>query len=287
MLGLAFMFGEGNRVTTRFVHAMTAAAVENPALIAQWRAEPELLRAYGVEPSTVDLDALWKFAGLTIKVRHKALRDQLPATFRMIGLAGLEVELFAAYASEHAARGVPFPATTEARAADLMTFLGGWLDRSDSVHALLWDVIRHERALTRLGRSAPAVGSSPNLPSPLHVTRPPPTASAVPRVLGEIVRHEMTSDPRAVTSALNAPTPELAAIPRTPGFLCYWRADGSPQVAILRLDELGYYALGLVDGVRTAAGVYLGLGGKGRPHATFLRLLGELATLGVIALRPS
>lgn len=273
-------------MTTRFVHAMTAAAVEDPALIAQWRAEPGLLRAYGVEPHTVDLDALWRFAGLTVKLRHKALRDQLPATFRMISLAGLDAELFAAYASERAARGLALAATTEGRADDLMAFLGGWLDRSDSTHALLWDLIRHERALARLGRSAPAVGSSPNLPSPLHITRPPPTANAVPRVIGEIVRHEMTSDPRAITSALAAREPALDAIPRTPGFLCYWRAEGSPQVAILRLDELGYYALGLVDGVRTAAGVYLGLGGKGRPHATFLRLLGELATLGVIALRP-
>ena len=147
-------------------------------------------------------------------------------------------------------------------------------------------MIRHERALARLGRTAPAVGSSPNLPSPLHVTRSPPTASAVPRVVGEIVQYEMTSDPRAITSALNAPAPELAAILRTPGFLCYWRAEGSPQIAILQLDELGYYALGLVDGVRTAAAIYLRLGGKDRPHATFLRLLGELATLGVIALRP-
>lgn len=274
-------------MTTRLGHALTAAAVANPALIAQWRAEPALLRAYGVEPGTVDLDALWRFAALTIKLRHKALRDQLPATFRMIDLAGLDVDLFAAYASERAARGLPFATTIEGRADDLMSFLASWLDRSDSVHALLWDVIRHERALARLGRSAPAVGSSPNLPSPLHITRPPPTASAVPRVLGEIVRHEMTSDPREITSALSARIPELAAIPRTPGFLCYWRAEGSPQVAILRLDELGYYALGLVDGVRTAAGVYLGLGGKGRPHTTFLRLLGELATLGVIALRPS
>ncbi|MEO7736246.1 MAG: hypothetical protein ABIY55_35130 [Kofleriaceae bacterium] len=272
-------------MTTRFVHAMTAAAVEDPALIVQWRAEPALLRAYGVEPDSVDLEALWRFAGLTVKLRHKALRDQLPATFRMIGLAGLDVELFAAFASERAARGLAFATTTEGRADDLMAFLGGWLDRSDSTHALLWDVIRHERALARLGRAAPAVGSSPNLPSPLHITRPPPTASAVPRVLGEIVRHEMTSDPRAITRALNARTP-VATIPRTPGFLCYWRAEGSPQVTILRLDELGYYALGMVDGVRTAAGVYLGLGGKGRPHATFLRLLGELATLGVIALRP-
>src|SRR3954471_7193895 len=134
---------------------MTAAAVGNPALIERWRAEPALLRAYGVEPGTVDLDALWKFAALTIKMQHKALREQLPATFRMIGLAGLEVALFAAFASERAERGVRFATTTEARAADLMSFLGGWLDRSDPIHALVWDVIRHERALARLGRSAP------------------------------------------------------------------------------------------------------------------------------------
>jgi hypothetical protein len=128
------------------------------------------------------------------------------------------------------------------------------------------------------------VGSSDLEALPTPVGRPPPTASGVPRFNGEVVLHEMTSDPRAVATALQARTPELAAIPRAPAYLCYWRAEGSRHIAILELDELGFYALSLVDGQRTAGRVYRDLGGAGRVNRTFLRLLGELETLGVITL---
>jgi hypothetical protein len=270
-------------MTTRFVHALFAAGVENPALITRWREQPALLRDYGIEPGTVDLDALWKFAGLTAKIRHRGLREQLPATFRLLSVTGLEVEVFAAHASARAERDLPLATTNEVRARDLIAFLDGWLDRRDPMHALVWDLIRHERALIELGRRAPAVGSSPNLRSPVRGAGPVATAAAVPRIQGDILLHQMTSDPRRLTAALQERFPELGALPRGPGFHCYWRAEGSPQIAILQLDQLGYRTLALVDGARSAAGVYAGLGGTGRPNPTFLRKLDELETVGVIA----
>ncbi|HEX8114480.1 MAG TPA: hypothetical protein VF516_42415, partial [Kofleriaceae bacterium] len=114
---------------------MLAAGVDNPALIARWRAEPELLRGHGVDPSQVDLDAMWRFAGLTVKVRHHALREELPTSFRLMNLTGLEIELFASYASERAAQGAKLAPTTEGRTLDLLGFLKGWLDRDNTAHA--------------------------------------------------------------------------------------------------------------------------------------------------------
>lgn len=272
-------------VNTNRVHAVVSAGITNPALIARWRADPELLRRHGVEPSQVDLDALWRFAGLTAKVRHHTLREELPASFRLIAVAGLEVELFAAYASDVAARRARIAPTTEGRALDLLVFLEGWIDRDRWPHVLLWDLIRHERALARLARTVPAVGSSPDLwragdaPST-------PAADLVPRIRGEVVLHEMMSDPRATTAALQADAPDLAAVPRAPARRCYWRTDAGPEVATLLIDELGFAALALVDGTRTVAELQRALGGGRRPSAALLRVLGELQTLGVLVLRP-
>src|SRR5262249_48643132 len=245
------------------IHTLLSAGVDNPALITRWRAEPELLRGHGVEPSQVDLDALWRFAGLTVKLRHHALREELPSSFRLMNLAGLEIELFASYASERAAQGARLAPTTEGRTLDLLVFLEGWLDRDNTAHALLWDLIRHERALGRLARDAPAVG-----PSPGPRRGEPPTAPAadvVPRIRGEIVLHEMTSDPQAVARALEDSRPDLAAIPRTQSRACYWRTDAGPEVTIVLLDELAFGALSLVDGKRTTAEIYRALGGGRRP----------------------
>jgi len=266
------------------IHAVVTAGIENPSLISRWRANPELLRGQGIEPSMVDLDALWKFAGLTVKVRHNALRDELPASFRLLTLLGLEIELFTAYAIDTASRGARFAPTTEGRTLDLLIFLEGWLDHEFRAHGLLWDLIRHERALGRLARTAPAVGSSPDL---WRSGEPPPTPAfdIVPRIRGEVALHEMTSDPKLTAAALQDDAPDLSVIPRIESRVCYWRTDSGPEVVTLSLDQLGFAALSLVDGVRTAAELQRALGGGRRPSPALLRVLGELQTIGVIVLR--
>jgi len=274
---------EMTETNARRLHTVLAAGVDNPALITRWRAEPELLRGHGVEPSQVDLDALWRFAGLTVKVRHNALRDELPASFRLMNLAGLEIELFASYAGERATQGARLAPTTEGRLLDLLVFLEGWLDRDRTAHALLWDLIRHERALARLARARLAVGSSPDLRRGEPPTSPAP--DVVPRIRGEIMLHEMTSDPQLVARALQSAAPDLSAIPRAVSRACYWRTDAGPEVSILQLDELAFGALALVDGKRTGAEIYRALGGGRRPPPSFLRILGELQTIGIVTLR--
>jgi hypothetical protein len=271
-------------MTAARLHAVVSAGIANPALIERWRSDPELLRGHGIEPSALDLDALWKFAALTVKVRHHALRDDLPASFRLMSVAGLEIELFTGYASDIATRRARFAPTTEGRMLDLLVFLEGWIDHENWAHVLLWDLIRHERAIGRLARTAPVVGSSPDLwraGEPL----PTPAADLVPRIRGEIVLHEMNSDPRVTTAVLQADAPDLAAISRAPARRCYWRTDAGPDVTTLSLNRLGFAVLGLVDGTRTVAELQRALGGGRRPSASLLRVLSELQTLGVIVLR--
>ena len=72
--------------TTARLHALVSAGIENPALIARWRADPELLRGHGIEPSMVDLESLWRFAGLTVKVRHHALRSRSAQSAHRVGI---------------------------------------------------------------------------------------------------------------------------------------------------------------------------------------------------------
>ena len=65
----------------------------------------------------LDLDSLRKFAGLAAKIRHNGIRDKLPLTFRLMSVAKLEIEVFAAYAEDCAQNGVRFAAAVDDKIA--------------------------------------------------------------------------------------------------------------------------------------------------------------------------
>lgn len=268
------------------VHAVIAAGLENPRLLARWQQDPDSLRGCGVEPREFDLEALRKFAGLTAKVRHNGLRADLPLTFRLMNVAGLEIEVFAAYASSRASQGGRYADTTAARAQDLLNFLEHWLDFERHEHALLWDLLRHELALAQLGRlnapadrlDEPARDSTAAAPAVRRARRAP----SVPRVCGHVVLHEMRCDPRRVGAMLWEKSPRLCEVELGTFHFCYWRAGGADEIHILQLDELGFYLLTLADGVRTTAEIGRMLGGGGRPAKWLLNALGQFAAIGVL-----
>ena len=261
------------------VHAVIAAGLENPRLLARWQQDPEALRGCGVEPQEFDLDALRKFAGLTAKVRHNGLRADLPLTFRLMNVAGLEIEVFAAYASSRASEGGRYADTPAARARDLLTFLERWLDFERREHALLWDLLRHELALAHLGRGdEPFGGPGDPARAPTGAAR----AASVPRVCGRVVLHEMRSDPRRVGAMLREKSPRLDEVELGEFHFCYWRGDTATEIHILQLDELGFYLLTLADGGRTTAEMSRMFGGSGRPAKWLLNALRELAATGVL-----
>jgi hypothetical protein len=261
------------------VHAVIAAGLENPQLLARWRQEPDLLRSCGVDPDRFDLNALWKFAGRTCKIRHNGLRADLPLTFRLLNVAGLEIEVFASYASFRASEDGRFADTIEGRTQDLLTFLENWLDLSRRDHALLWDLIRYELALTRLSRLAPPVTVIPASQSP---PRRVPRAGSVPRVCGHVVLHEMRCDPRSVGATLQERSPRLDEVPLGTFHFCYWRRNAAPEIHILALDELGFYLVRLADGKRSTADLSRLMGGSMKPARGFLKAVGELAAVGIL-----
>lgn len=263
-------------MTARQVHAVIAAGLEDPRLLARWQREPDQLRGYGINPDELDLGALLKFAGLSAKVRHNALRAELPLTFRLMNVAGLEIDVFASYASFRAPE--PFADTTRARAQDLFVFLEQWLDLERREHAMLWDVLRYELALARL--SAAKVPGSSSAPSSGRILR---GASVPPRVCGEIVLHEMGCDPRAVGVMLQEKSPRLEQVSLGTFYFCYWRSSAAAEIHILQLDELGYYLLSLVDGQRSVSDLSRMIGAGKKPARALLDALAELAAVGIIA----
>jgi hypothetical protein len=255
-------------MTARQVHAMIAAGVENPLLVTRWAAA-------GTE---LDLDALAKFAGLTVKVRHNGLRQDLPLTFRLLNVAGLEIEVFAAYAAFRAERGGRYAATTAERTHDLIAFLGDWLDRERPDHVLLWDLIRHEDAIARLTRSE---GQTP--PGPPAAT-PALRGTSVPHLRGQLVLHDMQSDPAVIAAVLREKVPPLDRVPFAQRHAGYWRPESVREIRVLELDEFGFYALSLVDGTRSVSDISHALIGTRRTSRAFLQLLAQLADLGILGI---
>ncbi len=249
------------------VHAIVAAGLENPELLARWKREPESLRAYGVDPAAFDLDAIWKFAGLTAKVKHNGLRFDLPLTFRFLSLNGLEIEVFGAYAAHKARAGTRYTPTTEGRIIELVDFLRDWLDSDKPEHLLLWDLIRHETALAQLRKRTPSA-----------------KRARVPHVMGEIILHEMTCDPRVLGKLLRGKSFDPDRVQRRMVYLCYWNPGDPEEMCILELDELGYHLLSLVDGKRSIADFNRLLGGKARISKKLMDAFGKLARVGVIEL---
>ncbi len=139
-------------MTARLVHSVMAAGLENPELIARWRDDPRLLAGRDGELAGLDLDGLRKFAGLAAKIRHNGVREKLPLSFRLMSVARMEIDVFAAYAEDRSRNGVRYAASVEDKTRDLVAFLGTWLDRGNPHHCLLWDLARHEQTLDALGQ---------------------------------------------------------------------------------------------------------------------------------------
>lgn len=258
------------------VHAVIAAGLEDPNLIARWRQEPELLHNCGVDPAVVDLDALWKFAGLTTKVRHNGLRGDLPLTFRLLNVAGLEIEVFASYGSFRASEGKSYASTSEARSQDLLMFLEHWLDLDNHAHALLWDLMRHEMTLARLRKSGPSAESETADHSFAHLR-----ATTVPRVCGELALHELRSDPGGIEKLLRRKRPDLREVSLARHYFGYWRKGN--ELFVLQLDEPAFYLLSMIDGERSTADLSYLINGRRGPNPALRRALGELASTGIIA----
>lgn len=256
------------------VHAVMAAGVDRPQLLEQWMADGAQLRALGVAPEGFDLQALAKFAGLGVKVRHNPLRPMFPLGFRLMSVAAIEIDLFSAYALQRSREGRAFAVDMAQRARDLVAFVGGWHDPSVRAHALLWDALRYELAVAQL--RAPQSG-----------TIAAPAASRAPRIRGDIALHELQSDPRALAEVLHASAPDLDDVPLQPQAFCFWRApdnDSAGDTAVIAVDALGHHLLSHIDGGRSATALARELGGGRDAERAVAIGLDSLAAIGIVAL---
>jgi hypothetical protein len=269
-------------MNARNVHAVIAAGVHHPTLLSKWQVDSGLLRSKGIAPETIDLAALRKFAGLTLKVRHNGLRPDLPLTFRLMTLAELGIEVFSAYATQCDATGHRYGKTSAERTRDLIAFLGGWLDLRQRNHSLLWDVIRHEQALAQLMRATSEVATTA-----ADTQRTPHSTlrnAAMPRVHGQVILHRLRCDPTVVKSALFKRPVRLDLIPEEAHFYCYWRVAHADEVHILELDEFGFYSLQFIDGATSVAELSRRMGGGRQPTKAFKTGLEQLAAIGILDL---
>lgn len=270
-------------MTARQVHSVLAAGLENPALISRWHHDPRLLLAQGAELKDLDLDSLRKFAGLAAKIRHNGIREKLPLTFRLMSVARLEIEVFAAYAEDCAQNGVRVAAAIDDKMDGLVAFLGKCLRLDDLHQRLLWDLARHEQALATLSRMRPSPPPARTVNGSGGDGARIDTATRV-RIGGTTILHEMKCDPDAVRDRLYQGTPRLDDLEIGTRLFCYWRPDGDDAIQVLQLDEFGYYLLGSIDGDRSVADLSAALGCGRRPTRAFLRALRQLASGGLLRL---
>jgi hypothetical protein len=253
------------------VHAVLAAGVEHPRLLEHWRETPNDLRALGIEPESLDLDALGKFAGLSVKVRHNPLRALLPLSFRLMSVAALEIAVFSAYAAQRSRRGLGYAPTMPERARDLLEFIGEWHDPNDRIQSLLWDAMRYEHALAQLGPWF-VTGDARHIDA---------RRSDAPALRGDSLLLELQSDPNALARVLHASMPDLAQINHESVCLCVWRAPENGEVSVLALDEFGLALLAEIDGVRTPQALARRLGGGRGATAAVRDALRSLAEIGI------
>jgi len=259
------------------VHSVLVGGVQDPRRLLEWAEDPQALRSLGVDPASLDLDALRLFSGMALKVRHNGLRASYPHSFRLLDVAGLEIEVFAAYALDLAVSGAPLGTSDEARAQAFIDFVRDWHDPRKQSHVLLFDLLHHEQALSQL---ASAGGAATGRGSPSS-TRP--AATSVPRVRGAVRLHELGHDPRTLVDVLRQREPDLGAIALAPCSLCYWRPPGAEGAGIVELDAFGFAVIQATDGRRSVADITAGLGLGRRVPARVLRLLAQLQDAGLLA----
>lgn len=255
-------------MTAPLVHSVIAAGLSDPYRLRDWMADPAALERFGVDPSSLDLDALADFAGLSEKVRHNQCRQHLELSVRLMRLAGVEVQLFRDYAPRSRERRRLGLTSVPDRLDGLAQFVEEWAADGSPVRTLVRDVLWHECVIALLRRSDVAP------PGPVGAAR-------VPVHHGRIVVRRWTCDPSQVASVLRAQEPDLAAIDRGVWTFVYQKAPGS-DVRILEAEDGVAELLLAVDGrssVEELAGRLFG----GALVDSLRSTLEQLADLGVLA----
>jgi hypothetical protein len=233
-------------ISARRVHAVLAAAVDDPRVLERLQRRSALPGAGGRGAIDLDFRRLRLFCGLTVKVRQNDVRLSLPLTFKLLDALKISIAFFASYARQAAELRKRNKKARADKIASIAAFLDGWLDRDDPAHALVRDMIRHERALIELRQDAAARAAQPLPPGGARVT-----PGTVLRRREGVVHHEMSCDVIALARALRARGRDLAAVPRGQfHYVHRWDARRG-CVSADQVDELGFVLVDLANGRRS------------------------------------
>ena len=270
-------------MTAQYAHTIIAAGVSDPQLLAQWRRDPAALSRLGVDPNALNIEALWKFAGLITKIRHNSLRSDLPLTFLALNCTGLEIEIFANYSLRHTALKAAKPNSNEEKSNSLVKFLECWLNLTIPDHALIWDIIRHEHALSQTYHLVPDTQQKQfNIGESCEVE-----AYAIPVIQGSLLTYRMSFDLKTLVERFQRRPVDLSGLEPGEFFTGYWWSGEGSQINLLDLDALGFYMLSMIDGTNSIKSIAERLDGDEKfiqPQDLFAPLQ-ELMDLGLLYLR--
>jgi hypothetical protein len=235
------------RTAARQVHAVLAAAVSNPLLLEELR---QRAGRGEDDTATFDLERIRLFAGLAVKVRQNDVRLSLPLTFKLLDRLKISIPLFAAYSKQAAALRQANKNMRSDKIESISCFMEGWLDPHVPEHALVRDILRHERALLACnGNRANSV--------PGHQDRHAASVTAavrpesIPRPAPGLIHHEMSCDTLALDRMLRLPTGDLSAVRRGQFYYAYCWDSERGCVSTREIDELGDILINLAGGRRS------------------------------------
>lgn len=232
--------------SAREVHSVLAAGMADPELLEHWCSDLSSASALGARASEIDFERMRRFSGLVTKVRYSDLRSNFPATFRLLDAAGLSIELFASYAPRAAALRKAGLNSKSDKLSALVEFLSGWLILEEPVHALVWDVIRHEGAIFQIQTNAGGSGQPTVIGDVTRDSTPVRSAKAVV--------HRMTCNPVEAVRVVRAGG-NLDCIPRESAIYAYCATAGEGQIRIVKLDELSAFLMEAAEGTGTISEV--------------------------------
>jgi hypothetical protein len=233
--------------SARHVHAVLAAAIDDPSLLERLRRQGKSSNPTA-QNIALDFDQVRLFAGLAVKVRQNDLRLSLPLTFKLLDRLKISVELFASYAKVAAVLRKTNKKSREDKIRSLFEFLDRWLDRENPEHAFVWDMIRHERVLKDLGKSA-----ATSAPVGLQTSACKKVAAkSVPVRSDQTIRFEMSCNPLELEEALRR-SRDLSTIQRGQFHYVYRWDDLQGCVSVSQIDELGCVLFDYANGRRSVA----------------------------------
>jgi len=198
------------------------------------------------------LERLRLFSGLMTKVKHNPLREEIPKTFKLLSLLGLEISFFSFLSIPYVEMKATHGKLERDQQLDFFAcHLIRFFESNQSVTTTaVTDVLRHELCLYRARMSRHAA-----IP---HQQR---RFGAVRR-LGFFETHSYETDVVKLCSSIERHSDGLP-VNYEPCILAYSKTGQTPLVTVSKIDQLARLVFSLVNDYSTSDEIGMALGGLG------------------------